>query len=152
MDFKNPREQAKYFLNAAKKAPAAFHAELEDQGRAIEGECKRLFGTYQDGWAQLADSTREQHEKQGFAPNDPLFRSGGLQGAVTHKLEGHSVSEQVFIGVPEGVMLTEPNGREVDAATVMAAQEYGTDDGRIPPRPVFGTVEKDMGLKARMGL
>jgi len=120
-----------------------------------------MFGTYQEGWPQLADSTQEQRVKQGFSPNDPLFRSGALQGAV-HAVPGKDgAHDSVFIGVVDGQEIEQPNGSMVDAVTVMAAQEYGTDDGRVPPRPVFGTVMKDMGrfneaaamgIKARMGL
>lgn len=110
--------------------------ELEAQGAAIEASAKSKFGGYQTGWAPLAESTKAQRQRLGFTPDDPLFRSGGLRDAVHHKVEG----ESVFIGVEPGQKLHGPDGKEVDAAMVMAVQEYGDSRGHVPPRPVFGTV------------
>ena len=119
-----------------RRHPKAIADELEAQGAAIEATAKGKFGGYQAGWAPLAESTKAERQRLGFAPDDPLFRSGGLRDAVHHKVEGDSV----FIGVEPGQTLHGPDGKGVDAAMVMEVQEYGDSRGRVPPRPVFGTV------------
>lgn len=114
----------------------AIASELEALGMAIEASAKSKFGVYQTGWKPLADSTKADRTRNGFTPDDPLLRSGGLRDAVHHKVEG----ESVFIGVEAGQTLRGPDGEEVEAAMVMEVQEYGDSLGRVPPRPVFGTV------------
>ncbi len=154
---KSLRQLASSFRHAASRMPEAIAAELEDQGKAIEADAKSLFGTYQDGWRELAASTQAERMRLGFTPDDPLFRSGGLRDTVTHKVEGNSV----FVGVEPGTMIEGPDGQEVDAAMVMGVQEHGSTDGRVPARPVFGTVAAHadrfrkaalIGVMARTGL
>jgi len=133
-------------------------AELEAQGAAIEASAKSKFGGYQTGWPPLADSTKAERTRLGFSPDDPLFRSGGLRDAVHHRVEGQSV----FIGVEPGETLHGPAGKEVEAVLIMQVQEYGDSRGRVPPRPVFGTVVLEdldrhvdafvLGVMARAGL
>lgn len=124
-------------LNAVRRRlPRAIVGELESQGAAIEASAKSKFGSYQTGWPALAELTKAERARLGFTPDDPLFRSGGLRDAVRHKVEG----ESVFVGVEPGETLHGVDGREVDAALVMEVQEYGDSRGRVPPRPVFGTV------------
>lgn len=142
----------------ASRLHEAIANELEAQGAAIEASAKSKFGGYQTGWTPLAESTMAERQRLGFAPDDPLFRSGGLRDAVHHKVEG----DTVFIGVEPGQALHGPDGREVDAAMVMEVQEYGDSAGRVPPRPVFGTVVVEdldrhidafvLGVMARAGL
>jgi hypothetical protein len=138
--------------------PAIVH-ELEDTGKAIEADAKRRFGTYQTGWPPLADSTMAERVREGYTPDDPLFRSGALQEAITHKVEG----ESVFIGVEGDAMLKDAAGREVQASAVMAVHEFGDPRGapHTPARPVFGIVAATMerfedgfmrGVIARSGL
>ncbi len=138
---KNLAQLASHFRRAAKAFPAAIAAEVEDQGKAIEADAKSLFGTYQEGWRDLDDSTRSERVRLGYTSDDPLFRSGALRDAVTHKVEHVPGGSSVFVGVEPGhTMLQGPDGREVDAALVMGVQEHGSTDGRVPARPVFGTV------------
>lgn len=125
------------YLDAVRlRLPKAIAVELEAQGAAIETSAKSKFGGYQTGWKPLSESTKAERARQGFTPDDPLFRSGGLRDAVHHKVEG----ETVFIGVESGETLHSPKGKEVEAAMVMEVQEYGDSLGRVPPRPVFETV------------
>ncbi|MBO9539683.1 hypothetical protein J7643_03725 [bacterium] len=136
MDFRSFGALAGNLDGVRRRLAGATSAELEAQGAAIEATAKSKFGTYQAGWSPLADSTKADRSQQGFTPNDPLFRSGGLRDAVHHRVEGDSV----FVGIEPGQTLYGPDGKGVDAALVMAVQEYGDSQGRVPPRPVFGTV------------
>jgi HK97 gp10 family phage protein len=97
---------------------------------ALERVCMKVektahdeIGTYQAAigpfaaWAELADSTKEDRVKQGFTENDPLFRTGELQGSLAHE-----VHELV--------------GTIGSTSEIMEWQEFGTS--KMPPRPVLG--------------
>lgn len=118
--------------------PRAIQLELAVLGEAVVKDAKAKFGIYQPGWPQLAEDTQEARVKQGYSPDDPLLRTGALRDLVTSKVHFRGI----FVGVQVGTLLTEGT-HSVDAATVMGAQEFGTDDHRIPPRPVFGPLVKD---------
>jgi hypothetical protein len=149
---------AAHLRKAAHLAPAAIEAELAKQGEPILKEIKAKFGTYQAGWAQLAETTQEKRVKLGFAPNDPLVMSGALREAVAVKAKG----DRLFIGIEAGrITLTSPGGKSVDAALVMGVHEFGSTNGRVPARPVFGPVAFHMqqyavplavGVLRRIGL
>lgn len=61
---------------------------LEYAAVAIETEARRVLGTYDYGWAQLAESTQDQRESLGYTPNDPGLRSGEMKDSVAHNIEG----------------------------------------------------------------
>lgn len=102
---------------------AAANAALERIATKIENTAKSEFGVYQpaigafDEWAELAESTQVERERLGFAPNDPLLRTGHLRDSI-----GHRVGD-----------LEAEIGSDSD---IMVYQEFGTE--RIPPRPVLG--------------
>lgn len=136
MDFSRFAALAGNLESVRQRLPGAIADELEAQGAAIEASAKSKFGGYQAGWVPLAESTKAERRRLGFTPDDPLFRSGGLRDDVRHKVDG----DTVFIGVEPGQTLRGPDGKTIDAAKVMAVQEYGDSRGHVPPRPVFGTV------------
>lgn len=136
MDFSSFGSLAGNLEGVRRNLPRAIAAELESQGAAIEASAKSKFGAYQAGWRPLAAFTKADRARHGFTPDDPLLRSAGLRDAVRHRVEG----DTVFVGVEPGETLHGSDGREVDAALIMAVQEYGDSRGRVPPRPVFGTV------------
>jgi hypothetical protein len=108
-------EFAAHLASAAIELEIVKHELLEDVGHLVETEAKRVIGTYDYGWPQLAASTQAQRERLGFTPNDPLLRTGGLRESIGHHVNG---LESVDIGS------NDPKARW---------QELGTD--RIPPRP-----------------
>jgi hypothetical protein len=59
-------------------------AALEKAAQIIEAEAKRVIGTYDYGWPQLAASTQEQRVRLGFSANEPLKRTEALQRAIEH--------------------------------------------------------------------
>ena len=157
MDFDSFAELAAHFSAVEQRVGPAIVKELQAQGQAIEAQAKARFGTYQAGWKPLKESTMRERERKGFTPNDPLFRSGALQGAVGFKIDG----ESLFVGVEPGKTIQGSNGKSVDAALVMAVHENGSTDGRVPARPIFGAVAEELennayafglGIVARTGL
>jgi hypothetical protein len=99
------------------------HAAMERACRIVEAEAKREIGHYQSaagpfaGWAELADSTKEQRVKLGYTENDPGLRSGEMQASIGH------VAEQ-----REGVIGSDDQN--------LVYFELGTT--RQPPRSVLG--------------
>jgi hypothetical protein len=92
---------------------------LERACQIIEAEAKRVIGTYDYGWPELADATKADRVRQGYAENEPLLRSGAMRDSI----------ETVIIipGVSAAVGSDDP---------IAADQEYGT--ATIPPRPFLG--------------
>lgn len=127
--FNSFAELANHFAQLERRVGPAIVHELDDNGRAVAAAVKRYFGTYGPGWAVLADSTQAERVRLGYSPNDPLLRSGDLQGLINHMIEG----ESLFVGILPGAKLRDGTS----APMVMASLENGTSDGRIPPRPVF---------------
>ena len=66
---------------------------MERACRVVEAEAKREIGTYQDaaapfaGWAELADSTKEDRVRLGFSENDPGLRTGEMRDSISHVAE-----------------------------------------------------------------
>lgn len=57
---------------------------LEEAAKVIEKEAKRVIGTYDYGWKELAPSTQDTRESLGFEPDEPLLRTGGLRDSIEH--------------------------------------------------------------------
>lgn len=122
-NFNSFGEFGRYLERMLVEKPKLDKALLEAVGQHVEDEAKRKFGVYQDAdgpykaWSELKDSTKAQRVRQGYSPNDPLFRTGELMHSISHSVERNSV----VIG---------------SDSEIMVYQERGTPD--IPPRPVLG--------------
>lgn len=90
------------------------HEALEHAARIVEKEAKDVLGTYRYGWPQLAPSTQEDRERQGFPANEPLLRTGEMRDSIEHSSDQHEARI----------------GSNNDVAVY---QELGTRS--IPPRP-----------------
>jgi hypothetical protein len=83
-----------HLAGAAMEISHINHAAMERACLVVEKEAKREVGTYQDGqgqiagWAELADSTKDDRVRQGYSENDPGLRSGEMRDSI-----GHAVSE-----------------------------------------------------------
>ena len=105
------------------KEPPHKTAILEASAQFIEDEAKRKFGEYQvaagpyPAWQPLAESTKADRVRQGFEPDNPLYRTGYLMNSIKYKVKGN-----------EAVV-----GSDSD---IMVYQELGT--ATIPARPVLG--------------
>lgn len=95
------------------------HEALEHAGKIVEEEAKRVIGTYDYGWPQLAETTQAQREKLGYSPNEPLLREGDLRASISH-----------YIDKPEHACYVGSDSQ------IMVYQALGTS--RIPPRDPIG--------------
>jgi phage gpG-like protein len=86
---------------------------MEKSAQIVEEEAKRVIGTYEYGWAPLAESTKADRRRQGFAEDEPLLRTGEMRDSIEHQ----STAFEASIG--------SNNDKAV-------WQELGTS--RIPPR------------------
>jgi phage gpG-like protein len=59
---------------------------LEALARIIAAECRRVIGTYELGWEQLAEATQEERARLGYPPNEPLLREGTLRDSIGHEI------------------------------------------------------------------
>jgi hypothetical protein len=75
---------ASLLSNMAVALPAAQHTAMESACVVVEHEAKRVIGTYDYRWRQLAPSTQADRVRQGFAPNDPLLRTGAMRASISH--------------------------------------------------------------------
>ena len=57
---------------------------LELGARAIQHEARRVIGTYDYGWPELAPATQADREKKGYAPDEPLLRDGTLRDLIKY--------------------------------------------------------------------
>jgi hypothetical protein len=102
---------------------AATHELLELQCEVVEAEAKRVIGTYDYGWPQLAESTQKDRVNKGFSANEPLLRTGGLRDSIQHEIR-------------DGV------GYVFSNSPIARYQELGTE--RIPPRSFLGGASRAM--------
>lgn len=92
---------------------------LEVAAKIIQAEAKRVIGTYDYNWPQLAESTQADRSKKGFPANEPLLRTGALRDSI-----------HVTIVEPGHIAIV---GSDSDNAVY---QEFGTST--IPARPFLG--------------
>lgn len=131
-EFNSFKEFDNYLKKILEKEKLHMAATMDALGQFIEDEAKRKFGIYQQtsgpypAWLPLAESTKKQRVAQGYAPDNPLYRSGDLMNSIHHK----SDAESVVIGSNEDIMVW---------------QELGTHT--IPERPVLGPAAFENKIK-----
>lgn len=84
---------------------------------AAEDLAAHAIGTYEFGWPQLAPSTMDDRMANGYAPNEPLLRTGELRSSIQN------------MAVSTGVGAA---GLVYSGDKIALYQELGTN--RIPPR------------------
>lgn len=101
---------------------------LEKAAVMVETEAKAEIGHYQGeagqfaAWAELADSTKADRARHGYAEDEPLLREGTLRDSITHSVEVTGpVAGEAVIG---------------SNSEIAVYQELGTS--RIPPRSFLG--------------
>jgi hypothetical protein len=139
--FNSLADLAAAFAGLAVEAEAVERRGLDKAAQIIETEAKASLGTYQEGWAELAESTQEERARKGYAPNDPLLRSETLRGAITHEVVD---AKRALVGVPGDTGEVEPEGALV--ADVAADMEFGSM--HAPPRPFMGPAATRKGQEA----
>jgi hypothetical protein len=76
------------------------HTQNEQMERAtkiVQKEAKRVIGTYEYGWPQLASATQANRSQAGYSPNEPGLMTGEMQESI----ETH-VAPRKIIGSTEG--------------------------------------------------
>lgn len=110
---------------------------VKDACKIVETEAKRVIGTYDHGWPQLAQSTQEERARLGFHPNEPLLRTGELRESI-----------ETTAPVDEGRAVCGYVGSKDPVAKF---QELGTRN--IPPRPFLtgACVAKEKEIREVVG-
>jgi hypothetical protein len=75
---------ANLLTQMAANMPTAQHHAMEQACQVVETEAKRVIGTYDYGWPQLAASTQADRVSKGFSANDPLLRTGEMRDSINH--------------------------------------------------------------------
>ena len=107
---------------AAEVVIAEHHA-LEHAAKVVEKEAKDSIGHYQSqsgpfvAWAELADSTKADRARKGYAEDEPELRDGTLRDSIEHNVGGRDA----HIGSNNPIMVF---------------QELGT--AKMPPRSILG--------------
>jgi Bacteriophage HK97-gp10, putative tail-component len=109
-------------IDVAKKT--AIHA----MAQMIADEAKRVLGTYDYDWPQLATSTQADRVQAGFAANEPLLRTGELRDSIEYTVTSDHEAEV---------------GSNLDIAVY---QELGT--ATIPPRSFLAQAGAHQGEDA----
>ena len=114
--------------NIKHEMPKNVRAVLTKAALMIERDAKQSVGTYQDaappfaGWAELADSTKDDRVRKGFSENEPELRTGALRDSYGHDVE--------MTGPMSGEAVIGSN------SDVAVWQELGTKN--MPPRTIIG--------------
>jgi hypothetical protein len=129
---------AKHLDGLVAGMPALELAMLETIGVTVENAAKDKIGDYQaeagpfEAWAPLTEGTQDERERKGYAPDEPLLRTGELRASITHRVEPPVVE----IGSDD---------------PIAEYQELGTKN--IPPRSFLGgaAFEQAPKLTAELG-
>ncbi len=122
-DFESVADFALHLAAAEVAVHVAAHHALDRAAAIIEADAKHQIGEYQDAagpfnaWPQLAESTQAERARLGFAPDEPLLRTGELRDSISREVR----ADEAAVG---------------STSDIMVYQELGTS--RIPPRPVLG--------------
>jgi hypothetical protein len=90
------------------------HAAIAAACQMIADEAKRVIGSYDYNWPQLAASTQDDRVHKGFPANEPLLRTGSMRASIQWNASGNT-------------------GAVGSNSDIAVYQELGTS--RIPPRP-----------------
>lgn len=101
---------------------------IEAMAALICDEAKRVLGSYDYGWQQLAPSTQADRVQHGFPANEPLLRSGELRDSIDYTVISNHEAEV---------------GSNLDVAVF---QELGTI--HIPPRSFLAAAAAHEGNDA----
>lgn len=114
---------------AALKNKAGLEAPTAAVMVIAEAQAKETIGTYRWGWTPLAESTKSDRERKGFAPDEPLERTGALRDSIQH------MTAPTATGA-EGVLYSDD--------IIALYQEMGT--ATIPARSfLYGSLYRSLG-------
>jgi hypothetical protein len=82
--FDNIPQFVAFLAGVSASMPVARRKALEIGCQIIETEAKRVLGTYDYHWPELADSTKADRVHQGYPANEPGLRSGEMRDSIEH--------------------------------------------------------------------
>jgi HK97 gp10 family phage protein len=112
-----------HLARATMEMHVAEHRALERAAKIVQKEAKEEIGHYQEEagpfvhWAELAESTKEDRVRQGFAEDEPLLRTGEMRDSIEYRV----VEREAVVG---------------SDSPIAEYQELGTT--HIPPRSFLG--------------
>lgn len=90
---------ANALANMQARTPIMLAIAAESVGQVAEGKAKAIVGEYQrsdlggfESWEELAESTKSDRLRKGYAENDPGLRSGAMMASITHITNGTAVA------------------------------------------------------------
>ncbi len=75
-----------FLAGVSASMPMARRKALELGCQIIEDESKRVIGTYDYGWTELADRTKVDRVNKGYPANEPGLRSGDMRKSIKHQV------------------------------------------------------------------
>mgnify|MGYP001615459134 CR=1 FL=1 len=84
--FQNIPQFVAFLAGVSASMPMARRKALDTACVIVKTEAKRVLGTYDYGWTELADATKADRIRKGFPENEPGLRSGGMRDSVEHKV------------------------------------------------------------------
>ncbi len=77
-------EAAAFFTETVVAVDHAERHAIERGAKTIQKEAKRVIGTYDYGWPELAASTQSDRESKGYPADEPLLRDGTLRDSIQY--------------------------------------------------------------------
>jgi phage gpG-like protein len=82
-------EAAAIFAETAVAMDHIEHHCLDEGSKILQDEAKRVIGTYEYGWPQLAPATQARRSAAGVEPNEPLLVTGELRDSIERDVQQH---------------------------------------------------------------
>jgi phage gpG-like protein len=123
-------------IEAAKKAAIHVMASM------IAEEAKRVIGKYDYDWPQLAETTKVDRVKAGFAANEPLLRTGELRDSIEYTViddEHAAVGSNLEIAVYQELGTVHIPPRSFLAA---AAAHKGEDAAKVAGKIIADAIRE----------
>jgi hypothetical protein len=119
-EFMSLGETARALQNAANPMEQAAERAVERICKILVKESKSAIGHYRPdyNWPQLAQSTQAERARLGYAPNEPLLRTGELRDSIGWQAPFHEMGATV--------------GYVFSTSEIAVYHELGTS--KIPPR------------------
>ena len=130
--FPSPADFARFLYEKAATLDVAEAVAFEKIGNIVAQDAKHRIGEYQDeagqfpAWKDLAESTIQDKESQGYAVPAPLLRDGDMRDSI----EFRCTADRVVIGSASKVALWQELGT--------SGPNAGPDGYHVPPRPFLG--------------
>ncbi len=111
---------------------------LELGAKAIQAEAKRVIGTYDYGWPQLAPATQADREHQGFPANEPLLRTGEMRDSIHYAII--TPGKEAEIGSNSDIAFYQ----ELGTSTIPARSFLASSAARLE-KPIIKMIRKTVG-------